>query len=98
MRCRVGLITLVLVAGCGSDDGERYPVAYSGQGQVALRREEVEPRPAGGAVRERVVVVPATGPSTREVEMQRTIEALEAQSKDLQTEIDRLKREKEKGK
>jgi hypothetical protein len=91
MRCRVGLIALALVGGCGSDDGDRYPVAYAGQGQVALRKEEVEPRPA--AVR-----APATGPTTREVEMQRKIDALEAQSKALQTEIDRLKREKEKGK
>jgi hypothetical protein len=90
------LIALALVGGCGSDDGERYPVAYAGQGQVALRKEEVEPRPA--AVRERAVVVPPTGPTTREVELQRKIDALESQSKEMQTEIDRLKREKEKGK
>jgi len=85
---------LLGITGCGNDDGERYPVQSAGQGTVTLRHEEVTPvRPP---VRERVVEVPvpATGPTTREVELQQRIDALEKQSTTLQSEIDRLKREK----
>jgi hypothetical protein len=80
------------LAGCGSDDGDRYPVQAAGQGAVSLRHEEVTPvRPP---VRERIVEVPATGPTAREIELQHRIDALEKQSTTLQSEIDRLKREK----
>lgn len=85
---------LLGIAGCGNDDGERYPVQSAGQGTVDLRHEEVTPvRPP---VHERVVAVPvpATGPTTREVELQQRIDTLEKQSTTLQSEIERLKREK----
>jgi hypothetical protein len=90
------LLMVMTVAGCGgADDGRRYPVSSAGQGQIALREERVEPRPV--PVRERVVEAPAPaprGPTTREAELQRTIDSLEARQKEMQTEIERLKREK----
>lgn len=83
----------LLLAGC-LDDGKRYPVSASGQGYVSLRKEDVEP--VAPPVKERIVEVkvPATGPTTREVELQNRINSLEKQSKDMQDEIERLKREK----
>ena len=37
---------------------------------------------------------PAKGPTTREVELQKSIDAMEARQRELQAEIERLKREK----
>jgi hypothetical protein len=90
---------LLLVAGCGPDDGKMYPVSSAGQGYVRLREEQVEPaRPAVKVVE---VPVERKGPTTREVEMQRKIDDLEAKSREMEEqtkrmreEIERLRREK----
>src|SRR4051812_46672040 len=101
MRCVSWILVsgALLVAGCGADDGKRYPVSSPGQGYVRLREEQVEPvRPAVKVVE---VPVERKGPTTREVEMQRKIDDLETKSRDMEgeakrmrEEIERLKKEK----
>ncbi|HSI34870.1 MAG: hypothetical protein ACAI43_15490 [Phycisphaerae bacterium] len=87
---------------------DNWGVAYSGQGAVALRREEGPPMPPPPQpevrVVERIVEVPAKapeGPTPKEIELQRKIDAMEAQSrtmedqsKAMKAELERLKAEK----
>src|SRR3954463_12973644 len=75
------------------NDNSAYPVASAGQGGVTVRKQEM-PRSARPAATE-----PA-GPTAREVELQRKIDAMEARSRELeeqsramQVELQRLKQE-----
>ena len=75
-------------------DNSVYPVAAAGQGGVTVRKE-VGPPPTM-----RVVTTAPSGPTVREVELQRKIESMEARSRELEeqsramhVELERLKRE-----
>jgi hypothetical protein len=97
-------------AGCQKTT-DHWGVAYSGQGAVALERKEGPPMPPPPQpevrVVERVVEVPAKvpeGPTAKEIELQRKIDAMEVrsramedQSKAMKAELERLKAEKAAG-
>jgi hypothetical protein len=93
----VALLLTAMVTGvaCVHDDSV-YPVAAAGQGGVSVHREAVPPPPPRAAA-----PMPATtGPTAREIELQQKIDAmerrsreLESQSKSLQIELERLKKE-----
>jgi hypothetical protein len=74
-----------------TDDPSRYGVASAGQGGVVVRKEPGPPRMAREEVK-------PSGPTTREVELQRRIDDMEAKEREMRAEIERLKREKEAGK
>jgi hypothetical protein len=80
------VVAMLTLASCVNTN-DRYAVAAAGQGVVVLRKEPgpppAPPKPSQPA-----------GPTTREIELQRRINELEAQSTSLQTELDRLRREK----
>jgi hypothetical protein len=75
-------------------DNSVYPVASAGQGGVTVRKEEGPPPSV------RAMTTAPTGPTARELELQRKIESMEArsrqledQSRALQAELERLKKE-----
>ncbi len=75
-------------------DNSVYPVASAGQGGVTVRKEEGPPPTM------RAMTTAPAGPTARELELQRQIESmevrsreLEAQSRAMQAELERLKRE-----
>jgi hypothetical protein len=90
------LTAMVSGLACVHDDSI-YPAAAAGQGGVRVRREAVPPPPPRAAM----LPVPAsTGPTAHEMELQQKIDAmevrsreLEAQSKAMQAELERLKKE-----
>jgi hypothetical protein len=96
-------LALLTVVGC-VDRNSRYDVAYAGQGAVVLKENPNPPKPAPQVVETHAappVETRPAGPSEKEIAMQRKIEELEAQSralqnqsKELQAEIERLKRER----
>jgi hypothetical protein len=95
MLLRNAVLSTITVIGISCvKDNSVYPVASAGQGGVTVRKEEGPPpsvRPAPTA--------PA-GPTARELELQRKIESMEARSRELedqsralQAELERLKKE-----
>jgi hypothetical protein len=83
------LVPAALSVGCAGGGGESHiVVSDSNQGSRTIR---YEPNPPDARLRQ---VAPTTGPTAREIEQQRRIEQLEGQSKALNDEIERLKREK----
>lgn len=93
--CGAMLFTAMATGLACIHDDSVYPVAAAGQGGASVRREAVPPPPP------RAAPAPATtGPTAHEIELQQKIDAmevrsreLEAQSKSLQTELERLKKE-----
>ena len=75
-------------------DNSVYPVASAGQGGVTVRKVE------GPPPRMPVETTAPAGPTARELELQRKIDSMEARSRELeqqsramQAELERLKRE-----
>ena len=79
------LTAAIFCTGCGTNT-DRTVVVSGNQGSYVLKRE---PNPLAGQAHPG----PAS-PTTKEVSQQRRIDELEAQSRQLQSEIERLKREK----
>jgi vacuolar-type H+-ATPase subunit I/STV1 len=81
---------LMLFCGACAGGGDRYTVAPGNQGNFSVKREtnpiDSMPRPARD-----------TGPSAREVELQKRIDDLEAKQRSTNAELERLKQEKAKG-
>ncbi len=75
-------------------DNSVYPVASAGQGGVTVRKE------AGPPPSVRPMTTSPAGPTARELELQRKIESMEVRSRELeeqsramQAELERLKKE-----
>jgi hypothetical protein len=79
----------VLALGCNSS-GDRYSVSPGNQGRFEIKRED-NPMPQPAAA-----VAPTTGPTEKELALQRKIEQMESQQRKMADEIDRLKAEKAK--
>jgi hypothetical protein len=89
VRLCVTLPLLLACTSCGSG-GDRYSSVTGNQGNFSVQREpnplDSMPRPAPAPA--------TTGPTAREVELQRRIDDLEAKQRATNAELERMKREK----
>ena len=97
MACRnwaTAAVSLLVVVSCAScaGRGDRYVIANGNQGSFNVKRE-ANPMDSMPAAAPAASAAPA-GPTTREIELQRRIEELEAQQKATNAELERLRRQK----
>ena len=97
MACRnwataASLMVVVLSCASCAGRGDRYVIANGNQGSFSVKRE-ANPMDSMPVAAPAASAAPA-GPTTREVELQKRIDELEAQQKTTNAELERLKREK----